>query len=71
MKQNFFDKVYIKNDSEQMSHALVGVLLCPGHIKYQLSTGTGEVIELYEAEVCFEIDEAVRLNYKNKQDELD
>lgn len=63
LKQEFFDFVYIKNDVQQIGYHLVGVLVSPGHNKYHISNGAGEVIEVYEGEISFDRDDALRLSF--------
>lgn len=68
IKQDFFDDVYIKADDEQKTYKLVGIKLGPGHVCFHVSDGSGEVIELYQEEMDFERNEALRLNFDNKDE---
>lgn len=67
IKQDHFDHVYIRADVQQIPYIFIGVIVLPGHNKYLISDGTGEMIELYEGEISFERDEALRLSYVNEQ----
>lgn len=62
VKAEYGDPVYLKNDEVQTAYTLIGVKGGPGHICYQLSSGS-EVFECYDLECSFERDEAKRLSF--------
>jgi hypothetical protein len=64
----FGDVFYLKNDTEQLEHLLVGVIFLPGNqIKFLLSY-LGEVCEVWDFEASKDRDDSKVLNFEPKED---
>lgn len=57
---------YIKNDPDQLPHALVRVIIDPPmQFKFRLSY-LGDIVEVYDFECSLEPDDTKRLSYEDK-----
>lgn len=65
-KFSFGDPVYIKHDPEQHEYELIGVIVRPGSIAYELSF-LGEIIEMYDFQVSDTRDEVKVLGLTQKE----
>ena len=62
------DTLYIRLDPDQLPHALTGVVILPGAIKYILSY-LGEEYTVYNFETSKEADPTIALSLNNKTDD--
>lgn len=69
-KYSYEESVYVKNDPEQLEYIVVGIIGRPGSISLELSR-LGDLIELYEFEVCKDKDELKYLGVNKKEEEED
>ena len=65
-KYDFGDSLYIKHDPEQREYELIGIVVRPGNIAYELSY-LGEIIEMYDFQISDTRDEVKLLGLDKKE----
>jgi hypothetical protein len=61
------DVLYLRDDVEQLPHRFVGIVFEPTGTKFKLSY-CGEIVEVFDFETSEEMNMALVLNYKAKDE---